>query len=127
MACWSRRSSTFANLLRKTGRACVCRHRVCRWSLVEPVEVDKCRIKDSGNKLKAGFSSDAAAASSGRTVEPVGLMGAQPGKLRSAAMGWFPRDKSLDGSSLFFIVWPFLFRLPQLPGIIGEDQYYGLC
>lgn len=84
-------------------------------------------IKDSGNKLKAGFSSDAAAASSGRTVEPVGLMGAQPGKLRSAAMGWFPRDKSLDGSSLFFIVWPFLVRLPQLPGIIGEDQYYGLC
>ena len=78
-------------------------------------------IKDSGNKLKAGFLSDAVAASSGRTVEPVVLMGAQPGKLRSAAMGWFPRDKSLDGSSLFFIVWPFLFRLAF------EDQYYGLC
>ena len=78
-------------------------------------------IKDSGNKLKAGFLSDAVAASSGRTVEPMGLRGGQPGKLRSAAMGWFPRDKSLNGSSLFFIVWPFPFPLAL------EVRYYGLC
>ena len=70
--------------------------------------------------LKAGFSSDAVAASSGRTVEPVVSTVTESGKLGAPIVEWFPRDKSLDGSSLFFIVWPFLFRLAQLPGIIGE-------
>jgi hypothetical protein len=65
-------------------------------------------VRDIGNKLKAGFSSDADAASSGRTVEPVVLMLAESGKLGSPGMRGFPRDKSLDGSSLFFMVQPFL-------------------
>jgi hypothetical protein len=67
--------------------------------------------KDSGIKLKAGFSSDAVAASSGRTGEPVVRAVAEPGKLGSPSVRWSPRDKSLDGSSLFFNVWPFPFRL----------------
>ena len=58
-----------------------------------------------------GFSSDAVAASSGRTGEPVVLVPAESGKLGSPGVWWFPRDKPLDGSSLFFIVWPFLFPL----------------
>jgi hypothetical protein len=65
-------------------------------------------VRDIGNKLKAGFSSDAEAASSGRTVEPVVLMLTESGKLGSPGMKGFPRDKSLDGSSLFFMVQPFL-------------------
>jgi len=78
-------------------------------------------IRDIGNKLKAGFSSDAAAASSGRTGEPIVRAVAEPGKLGSPIVRGFPRDKSLDGSSLFFIVRPFLFQL------VVEVQYYGLC
>lgn len=68
-------------------------------------------VRDIGNKLKAGFSSDAVTASSDRTVEPLVLMRAESGKLGSPDVRWFPRDKPLDGSSLFFIVWPFLFPL----------------
>ena len=72
-------------------------------------------------RLKAGFSSDAVAASSDRTVEPVVRSLAEPGRYGSPGVRGFPRDKSLDGSSLFFIVWPFPFRLAF------EDRYYGLC
>ncbi len=78
-------------------------------------------ITDIGNKLKVGFSSDAAAVSSGRTGEPVVLTLAEPGKLGVPGVRGLPRDKSLDGSSLFFIVWPFLSSLES------KAQYYGLC
>ncbi len=78
-------------------------------------------VRDIGNKLKAGFSSDAAAASSDRTGELVVRMVAESDKLGSPIMRGFPRAKSLDGSSLFFIVRPFLFQL------VVEVQYYGLC
>ena len=84
-------------------------------------------IRDIGNKLKAGFSSDAAAASSGRTDEPIVRAVAEPGKLGSPIVRGFPRDKSLGGSSLFFIVWPFLFQLPTLFETIREVQYHSLC
>ena len=76
---------------------------------------------DCMNKLKAGFSIDAVAVSSGRTGEPVVCELTRPGKFWSAGKQGFSRDKSIDGSSLFFIVWPFLFRLDF------EDQYYGRC
>ena len=78
-------------------------------------------ILSATDLLKAGFSSDAIAASSDRTVEPVVLTRAESGKLGLPGVRWFPRDKPLDGSSLFFIVRPFLFRLDF------EAQYYGLC
>jgi hypothetical protein len=78
-------------------------------------------MRDIGNKLKAGFSMDAVAASSVRTVEPAVSMRTDSGKLGSPGMEWFPRDKSIDGSSLFFIVRPFLLPLAL------EGQYYGLC
>jgi hypothetical protein len=45
----------------------------------------------------------------------------RPGKFWTTGEQGFPRDKSLEGSSLFFIVWPFLFRLDF------EGQYYGRC
>ncbi len=65
----------------------------------------------SGNKLKAGFSHDAEAVRPSRDSEPV---------VSSEEEG-FPRIEPCDGSSLFFIVWSFLFRL----GV--EAQYYGRC
>jgi hypothetical protein len=73
------------------------------------------------SKLKAGFSSDAVAASSGRTGEPGVCKLRRPGKFWSTGKQGFSRDKSIVGSSLFFIVWPFLFRLEF------EGQYYGRC
>lgn len=78
-------------------------------------------IRDIGNKLKAGFSGDAVAVSSGRTGESLVRSVAESGKLGSPIVRGFPRDKLPDGSSLFFIVWPFLFRLDV------EAQYYGRC
>ena len=47
----------------------------------------------------------------GRTGEPVVHMPAESGKLGTPSVRWFPRDKPPDGSSLFFIVWPFLVHL----------------
>jgi hypothetical protein len=68
-------------------------------------------IRDSGNRLKAGFSLGAAAVRPGRDSEPVG----------SPAGEGFPRVEPSDGSSLDFIVRSFLSRL------VFEDQYYDLC
>jgi hypothetical protein len=60
-------------------------------------------IKDSGNKLKAGFSTDADAVGPGRDSEPV----VSPLEFALCGEG-LPRFKSIDGSSLFFIVRSFL-------------------
>ena len=73
-------------------------------------------IKDSGIKLKAGFSFDADAVGPGRDNESVVSLA----ELGLGSEG-LPRVKSIDGSSLFFIVRPFLSRLDV------EDQYYDLC
>ena len=73
------------------------------------------------DSLKAGFSTDTVAVSSGRTVEPEIRKRGESGNLGPPGVRWFPRDKSVDGSSLFFIVWPFLFPL----GL--EVKYYGRC
>ena len=81
----------------------------------------KASVRDIGNKLKAGFSSDAVAESSGRTGEPAVRSLVEPERYGPPGGRGFPRDKSLDGSSLFFLVRPFLPRLDF------EDQYYGLC
>ena len=68
-------------------------------------------IRDSGNRLKAGFSLGADAVRPGRDSEPV---------VSSDEEG-FPRVEPSDGSSLDFIVWSFLSRL------VFEDQYYDRC
>jgi hypothetical protein len=67
-------------------------------------------IKDSGKRFKAGCSVDATAVSPGRDNEPVVSSGEEG----------FPRIKSLDDSSLDFIVRSFLARLDF------EQQYYDL-
>ncbi len=73
------------------------------------------------DSLKAGFSTDAVSASSCRTVEPMVRKRRESDNLGTPGVWWFPRDKSVDGSSLFFIVRPFLFPLAL------EVKYYGLC
>ena len=78
-------------------------------------------IRDSGNKLKAGFSIDADVASSGRTVEPVVFTRRLPGNLPAGWREGFPRVKSIEGSSLFFIVWSFVLSLEL------TVHYYDLC
>ena len=67
-------------------------------------------IKVSGNKLKAGCSTCAAAVDPGRDNEPV---------VSSVEEG-FPRSESIDGSSLFFIVRSF----PS--SLVSKDRYYDL-
>ena len=63
---------------------------------------------NSGPSTKAAILSESHPSSSVRTVEPLVLMLAKSGKLGSLGMRGFPRDKSLNGSSLFFMVQPFL-------------------
>jgi len=75
----------------------------------------------SDRKLKAGFSIDAGAASSCRIIEPVVFMLWQPGICRSAGVEGFPRVKSIEGSSLFFIVRSFVLSLEL------TAHYYDLC
>ncbi len=77
-------------------------------------------IRDSGNKLKAGFSIDADVASSGRTVEPVVFTRRLPGNLPAGWREGFPRVKSIEGSSLFFI--PKLLENCVLRVVIGIDS-----
>ena len=67
--------------------------------------------RDSGNRLKAGFSLGAGAVRPGRDNEPVVSAGAEG----------FPRDEPSDDSSLFFIVWSFPSRLDF------EVRYYDRC
>lgn len=73
-------------------------------------------LKDSGIKLKAGFSVNANAVILGRDNESVVSLAEM--ELGSEGL---PRAKSIDGSSLLFIVRSFLSRLD------AEDQYYDLC
>ena len=58
-------------------------------------------LRNSKIRLKAGFSISAAAVRPGRDNEPVVSSGEEG----------FPRTEPIDGSSLDFIVWPFLSRL----------------
>jgi hypothetical protein len=78
-------------------------------------------IKDSVESLKVGFSARAAAVDPGRDSEPVVSMLVSSGKSRSTGIEGFPRSEFADGSSLFFIVRPFVSRLEF------EDHYYGFC
>jgi len=82
-------------------------------------DVEVCNTSD--RKLKAGFSIDADAASSGRTVEPVVFTLGLPGICRSAGVEGFPRVESIEGSSLFFIVRSFVLSLES------TAHYYDLC
>ena len=75
------------------------------------VESTTASIRDSENRLKAGFSLSADAVRPGRDSEPV---------VSSEEEG-FPRSEPSDGSSLDFIVWSFLSRL------VFECQYYDRC
>lgn len=68
-------------------------------------------IRDSGNRLKAGFSIGADPVGPGRDSEPVVSSGEEG----------FPRVEPIDGSSLGFIVWSFLSQL------VFESQYYDRC
>jgi len=74
-------------------------------------------IKDSGESRKAGFSVDAVAVDTDRDSEPVV---ASP-KSKDIGVAGFPRDKSAEGSSLFFIVRSFL------ESLVCDRQYYDLC
>jgi hypothetical protein len=56
-------------------------------------------IRDSGNRLKAGFSLRAAAARPGRDSEPVVLSRAPSGKYRETGDEGFPRGEPSDGST----------------------------
>jgi hypothetical protein len=73
-------------------------------------------INDPGIKLKAGFSIDADTVGPGRDSEPVV---SRTGRVLGCE--GLPRFKSIDGSSLFFIVWSFPTRLAF------ERWYYDLC
>ena len=63
---------------------------------------------NSGPSTKAAILSESHSSSSVRTFKPLVLMLDKSGKLGSPAIRGFPRDKSLDSSSLFFMVQPFL-------------------
>jgi hypothetical protein len=77
-------------------------------------------VRNPGNRLKAGCSTRAAAASPGRDGEPVVSEPTPPERYRSTCPEGFPRCELADGSSLFFIVRPFPSRLAC------EGRYYGL-
>jgi len=64
---------------------------------------------------------DADAASSGRTVDPVVFTLRLPGNLPAGWREGFPRVKSSEGSSLFFIVRSFVLSLEL------TAHYYDLC
>ncbi len=74
------------------------------------IEPTTASIKVTGNKLKAGCSTCAAAVDPGRDSEPV----------VSSVEEWFPRSESVDDSSLFFIVRSFPSRLDF------DDRYFDL-
>ena len=89
---------------------------------------------NSGPSTKAAILSERHPSSSVRTVEPVVLMLAKSGKRGSPGMRGFPRVKSLDGSSLFFMVQPFLDPIgigssvlrPLLTSALPSPAYAGL-
>ena len=74
-------------------------------------ELTTASIKDSGNKLKAGCSICAVTVRPGRDSELVVSSRGPAGRFRSAGDEVFPRNESIDDSSLFFIVRPFPSRL----------------
>ena len=85
--------------------------------LAEPTAAS---IKVSGNKLKAGGSICAVAVRPGRDTELVVSPRSPAGRFRWAGDELFPRNESIEDSSLFFIVRSFPSRLEF------EDRYYDL-